>query len=1499
MGAQDDVTLTHDGTTGATLAGDPITITSAGAATWSAAAGNLTIDAAAAALTLDGHTGVTVQSTNSGDVTLDSVADVVLDADGDQISMKFGGATGQIDFSNTNSGDGIIRQMIDAKDLIVQQYDGSEVVRFGDDRKLYFYDKGGEHISSDGTSLTIAAGAFVKASAALSASGQTTLGNNTLVSGKQYIGGTLGVSGAISAASTVSGSGQTTFGNNVLISGKQYIGGTLQVSGATVFSNTVKLGDGYTLIFGGNNDWTIKYDEAGDDDLVMTGTTLNVVTDTATFESANSTDPLVTIKNTTDDANGPRLRFVKDKGAAGAANDVAGLIQFYADDASQDQVLFSEIKSQVKVHTNGQEGGKFTVSVAENDGTSTAGLVIEDGDADGELDVTIGAGAASLTTIAGDLDIPNGGFALGSDASGDMYYRNSSGVFTRIAVGSDNHILTLNGAVPGWEAAGAASSLAADDITSGDAAVSIDTSSGDITVDSNAGAVSIDGHTGVTVASSNSGDITLNSAANLAVTADTATFASANANDPLVVIKNTTNDTDGARLRFVKDKGAAGADDDVAGLIEFYADDAAQDQVLFAKITAQVADATNGAEGGKLSLGVATHDGEFQFGLVLADGSAEDEIDVTIGNGADSLTTIAGDLDMPNGGFALGSDASGDMYYRNSSGVFTRIAVGSDNHILTLNGAVPGWEAAGAASSLAADDITSGDAAVSIDTSSGNIVVDSNAGAVSIDGHTGVTIASSNSGNISIDSVAELHLNSTTGDIKLQDGGTDQIAFDLDGTSGVVIMKAAVDSDDMVFQQYDGTEVLRVNDDASLGICAEKLKISDSSSDIIIEVETDAKDLIFKQYDGNEVVRIADDRRLYFYDKGGEYISSDGSTLTLAAGAFVKASAALSASGQTTFANNVLTSGKQYIGGTLGVSGAISAASTVSGSGAGSFGSLTLDGAIALQSAGITAAGSIAGATTVSGSSVGSFGSLVLDGAANLQSAGITNAGSVAGATTVSGSGVGSFGSLVLDGAANLQSAGITNAGSVAGATTVSGSSVGSFGSLVLDGAANLQSAGITNAGSVAGATTVSGSGVGSFGSLVLDGAANLQSAGITNAGSVAGATTISGSGQTTLGNNILVSGKQYIGGTLGVSGAVTTAGDVSIGDDLSLTSDSAVFNMGAGNDATFTHDGTTGLTIAATPISINSTGDLTLDSSTDIVLDAAGGNFEFKDAGTLQFTIDVDGTAGDIDVNLNVDGDDLVFNQYDGTEVVRFTDAAEVEVKDNLRLTSDSAVLAMGEGNDFTITHDGTTGATLAGTPISINSTGDLTLDSSTDIVIDAAGGNVEFKDGGTLQLTLDMDGTGGAQVIKLGVDGDDLVFQQYDGTEVLKLDDAGNTYIGGTLVQPQVAPDDLGDDTNAITISNMLKGISTVTPTQNRTKASDTAANIVGGLAGVAANQSFEFIVVNAATGPDKDITVSAGTGVTIVGSAAIRSEESATFRVRFTNVSVGSEAVTMYRV
>ena len=72
--------------------------------------------------------------------------------------------------------------------------------------------------------------------------------------------------------------------------------------------------------------------------------------------------------------------------------------------------------------------------------------------------------------------------------------------------------------------------------------------------------------------------------------------------------------------------------------------------------------------------------------------------------------------------------------------------------------------------------------------------------------------------------------------------------------------------------------------------------------------------------------------------------------------------------------------------------------------------------------------------------------------------------------------------------------------------------------------------------------------------------------------------------------------------GSLQTDGGLSVAGDAVIGDDLKLLSDSAVLSLGAGSDATLTHDGTTGLTIAATPISIDSTGSLDLSSTTGAV---------------------------------------------------------------------------------------------------------------------------------------------------------------------------------------------------------------------------------------------------------------------------------------------------------
>ena len=99
------------------------------------------------------------------------------------------------------------------------------------------------------------------------------------------------------------------------------------------------------------------------------------------------------------------------------------------------------------------------------------------------------------------------------------------------------------------------------------------------------------------------------------------------------------------------------------------------------------------------------------------------------------------------------------------------------------------------------------------------------------------------------------------------------------------------------------------------------------------------------------------------------------------------------------------------------------------------------------------------------------------------------------------------------------------------------------------------------------------------------------------------------------------------------------------------LNTDSSVLFMGVDNDVSFTHDGTSGLTIAATPISIDSTGSLDLSSTT--------GDINFQDGGTNQIAFEMDAVATEVAIQQKVNGDDLVFKQYDGAECARVHDGA------------------------------------------------------------------------------------------------------------------------------------------------------------------------------------------------------------------------------------------------
>ena len=166
-----------------------------------------------------------------------------------------------------------------------------------------------------------------------------------------------------------------------------------------------------------------------------------------------------------------------------------------------------------------------------------------------------------------------------------------------------------------------------------------------------------------------------------------------------------------------------------------------------------------------------------------------------------------------------------------------------------------------------------------------------------------------------------------------------------------------------------------------------------------------------------------------------------------------------------------------------------------------------------------------------------------------------------------------------------------------------------------------------------------------------------------------------------------------------------------------------------------------------------------------------SGSNQEFADNSVAKFgasqdmTIFHDGTDSLI---TNKTGAMKIATETSGIAVTIGHTTSETTVADNLTVTGNLTVGGTTSFGDFDITNVGS----IALDSITNDGT-DITLDSSNDIVIDAEGGNIEFKDAGTLQLTLDMDGTAGAQVIKLGVDSDDLIFQQYDGNEVIRIAD------------------------------------------------------------------------------------------------------------------------------
>ena len=143
-------------------------------------------------------------------------------------------------------------------------------------------------------------------------------------------------------------------------------------------------------------------------------------------------------------------------------------------------------------------------------------------------------------------------------------------------------------------------------------------------------------------------------------------------------------------------------------------------------------------------------------------------------------------------------------------------------------------------------------------------------------------------------------------------------------------------------------------------------------------------------------------------------------------------------------------------------------------------------------------------------------------------------------------------------------------------------------------------------------------------------------------------------------------------------------------------------------------------------------TADITLDAANDIILDADGADILFKDGGVLIGAFKNNSSA------LEISGSGV----------------------------------AAGSG-DIILTS---------------GMTADITLDAANDIILDADGADIIFKDGGTAIAT--FTNSSSDFLIKQNVNAKDIIFQQDDGTETLRLTNAGSAkFVASVSMKEQSA--------------------------------------------------------------------------------------------------------------
>ena len=375
-----------------------------------------------------------------------------------------------------------------------------------------------------------------------------------------------------------------------------------------------------------------------------------------------------------------------------------------------------------------------------------AGLIVPDGQ--------LTLGSTAITSTAAEINIIDGDTSASSVTivDADQIILNDNGTMKQVAVSALNTYTS--------------SSIAADDIGTGNAAITLTTSSGNITID-------------------------------------------AAANDTDIIFKGTDNTADITMLTLDgSDAGTATFNHDIIlgnnSFVQF--GDAGE------KMLGDGTDLTINSSN-DLNL-TATTDINIpaNVGLTFGDDAEKiegDGTDLTIAGNNINLTAVA-DVNIPSGvglTFATAEKIESD-------GTDLTVTVGSGGDINI--GADIGVTFGDDGEKIEGDgtDLTIASSAKINLTATSDVHIPNNVGIVfggdseKIEGDgTDMTISAN---NLTIDAAADITLDADGADIKFADGGTNLLGFA--NSSSDVVIKPLVDAKDIIFHQYDGTSILEIND---------------------------------------------------------------------------------------------------------------------------------------------------------------------------------------------------------------------------------------------------------------------------------------------------------------------------------------------------------------------------------------------------------------------------------------------------------------------------------------------------------------------------------------------------------------------------------------------------------------------------------------------------------------------------------------------------------------